>query len=261
MRQDERGAATAAAERQNGGPAGGGSPERVTLPVAGMHCAACANRIERNLQKAPGVRKANVNYATGRATVEYSSREYGVRDAIQTIRDTGYDTRVATVHIGIQGLAMAAGVDRIERLLRRVPGVLEATANQASEEAYVQYVPGATPIADLHQAIREAGYEPAEAIEEEAPEQRERITREREYRILQRKFWVSIVIGVVAMIASFPLMERGAEMEDDLFMRAVEPINDALEGVLPWLYRLDADVLRWGLLVLSLPVIFWAGAQ
>ncbi|MDP9349860.1 MAG: cation transporter, partial [Gemmatimonadota bacterium] len=234
---------------------------RITVPVAGMHCAACANRIERNLQKAPGVRKANVNFATGRATVEYEPDKAGVRDAIQVIRDTGYDTRVARTHIGIQGLDMSAGVERIEKLLRQVPGVLSATANQASEEAYVEYVPGVTEIAHLHQAIREAGYEPAEAIEEEDPEQRERITRVREYRALQRKFWVSIIIGVVAMIASMPLMEHGMAAEGDLFMRAVAPLNRALESVLPWLYRMDPNVIRWTLLVLSLPVVLWAGAQ
>ena len=257
----EQEAGVAEAAQTNHRQAGGAGNERVTLPVAGMHCAACANRIERNLQKAPGVSKANVNYATGRATVEYDPAQCGTRDAIQVIRDTGYDTRVATTHIGIQGLAMAAGVERIEKLLRRVPGVLEATANQASEEAYVQYVPGVTSLAALHEAIREAGYEPAEAIEEEDPERRERLTREREYRILQKKFWVSFVIGAVSMIASFPLMGREAGMEEDIFTRAIRPINRALEGALPWLYQLDPDVIRWALLVMSLPVMFWAGAQ
>ena len=238
-----------------------GTLERVSLPVAGMHCASCAGRIERNLGKSPGVRKANVNFATGRATVEYDPAQTEVRNAIQVIRDTGYDTRVARTHIGIQGLAMAAGVERIEKLLRRVPGVLSASANLASEEAYVEYVPGVTRLADLHQAIREAGYEPAEAIEEEDPEQRERVTRQREYRILQKKFWVSIIIGAISMIASFPLMGGEAGMEEDLWVRAVRPINDALEGIFPWLFQLHPDVIRWGLLVISLPVIFWAGAQ
>jgi Cu+-exporting ATPase len=240
---------------------GSGRAERITVPVAGMHCASCASRIERNLQKSPGVRKANVNFATGRATVEYEPDKAGVRDAIQVIRDTGYDTRVARTHIGIQGLAMAAGVERIEKLLQQVPGVLSATANLASEEAYVEYVPGITPIADLHEAIRKAGYEPAEAIEEEDPEQRERITRVREYRSLQRKFWVSMIIGIIAMIASMPLMEHGMAMEGDLFVRAVAPLNRGLESIFPWLYRMDPGVIRWTLLVLSLPVIFWAGAQ
>ncbi|HVK37823.1 MAG TPA: heavy metal-associated domain-containing protein, partial [Candidatus Kapabacteria bacterium] len=52
---------------------------RVDLPITGMTCAACANRIERQLKRAPGVRVAGVNFATGRATVEYDPEAIGVR--------------------------------------------------------------------------------------------------------------------------------------------------------------------------------------
>ncbi len=48
-----------------------GLGERVDLSVTGMTCAACARRIERKLSRAPGVRRAGVNFATSRATVEY----------------------------------------------------------------------------------------------------------------------------------------------------------------------------------------------
>ena len=44
--------------------------ERVDLPIEGMTCASCANRIERRLNEVDGV-TATVNYATERATVEY----------------------------------------------------------------------------------------------------------------------------------------------------------------------------------------------
>jgi copper chaperone CopZ len=58
--------------------AGGGSRnERVDLPVTGMTCAACARRIERKLSKASGVSLATVNFATGRATVEYDPHQTG----------------------------------------------------------------------------------------------------------------------------------------------------------------------------------------
>ncbi|MBK6316051.1 MAG: YHS domain-containing protein [Blastocatellia bacterium] len=50
------------------------SSERVDLPITGMSCAACARTIEKTLSKAPGVRSANVNFATSRATVEYDPR-------------------------------------------------------------------------------------------------------------------------------------------------------------------------------------------
>ncbi len=63
---------------------------RVELPVTGMTCVACARRIERRLSKAEGVSDAGVNFATGRASVEYDPRMTGVRQLIGVVRDVGY---------------------------------------------------------------------------------------------------------------------------------------------------------------------------
>ena len=49
-----------------------GASERVELPITGMTCASCANRIEKKLNKLDGV-TATVNYATEKATVEYDA--------------------------------------------------------------------------------------------------------------------------------------------------------------------------------------------
>ncbi len=48
------------------------NPERLELPVEGMTCASCANRIERRLNKLDGV-TATVNYATEKAAVEFEA--------------------------------------------------------------------------------------------------------------------------------------------------------------------------------------------
>ena len=56
-----------------------GESQRVELPVTGMTCVACARRIERRLSKTEGVSAASVNFATGRATVEYDAARTGVR--------------------------------------------------------------------------------------------------------------------------------------------------------------------------------------
>jgi Cu+-exporting ATPase len=63
---------------------------RVDLPITGMTCAACARRIERRLSKTPGVRSAGVNFATGRATVEFSTSEIDRRRLRETIEEIGY---------------------------------------------------------------------------------------------------------------------------------------------------------------------------
>ncbi|WP_226986028.1 cation-translocating P-type ATPase [Brachybacterium sp. FME24] len=61
--------------------------ERYTFDVSGMTCAACANRIERKLNKLDGV-SATVNYATERAVVTGITSP---AHAIDVIRGAGYD--------------------------------------------------------------------------------------------------------------------------------------------------------------------------
>lgn len=70
--------------------------ERVDLPIAGMSCAGCAQRIEKALTAAPGVNEARVNFATSRATVEFDPNVTGREALAQTVRDTGYDVPAAT---------------------------------------------------------------------------------------------------------------------------------------------------------------------
>ncbi len=67
-----------------------GDGERVDLPITGMTCAACARRIERKLSKAPGVTRANVNFATSRATVEYDPQATGAGQLIESVKEAGY---------------------------------------------------------------------------------------------------------------------------------------------------------------------------
>jgi len=58
---------------------------RLDFPVKGMHCAACVNKVERALKTVPGVRRAVVNLATERATVELAddtSPMEALRDAV-----------------------------------------------------------------------------------------------------------------------------------------------------------------------------------
>lgn len=58
--------------------------------IGGMTCAACATRIEKGLNKLPGVTKANVNLAMESAHVEYTPSEVTVEDMIQRVQKLGY---------------------------------------------------------------------------------------------------------------------------------------------------------------------------
>ncbi|WP_026679256.1 heavy metal translocating P-type ATPase [Fictibacillus gelatini] len=64
--------------------------EKVEFEISGMTCAACANRIEKKLNKLPGVLNATVNFALETASVDYNSSEITVSDMKNAILKIGY---------------------------------------------------------------------------------------------------------------------------------------------------------------------------
>jgi P-type Cu+ transporter len=68
-------------------------PAEIQLDLVGMTCASCANRIERGLNKVPGV-EATVNYATERATVRVDDGEGDVEALIAAVEKAGYHASV-----------------------------------------------------------------------------------------------------------------------------------------------------------------------
>jgi Cu+-exporting ATPase len=68
-----------------------------------------------------------------------------------------------SVDIGIGGMTCASCVARVERALKKVPGVSQASVNLATESARIVYAPGEQMEARLRRAVRDAGYEPRAA--------------------------------------------------------------------------------------------------
>ena len=62
-----------------------------TFPLLGMSCAACAARIDKTLNRLPGVSRVAVNYAAATATVEYDPERCSPESLQQAVRDAGYD--------------------------------------------------------------------------------------------------------------------------------------------------------------------------
>jgi P-type Cu+ transporter len=67
----------------------GPAAEHVELPIEGMTCASCANRIERKLNKLDGVH-ASVNYALERATVDYDPGAVAPEELLAAVEAAGY---------------------------------------------------------------------------------------------------------------------------------------------------------------------------
>src|SRR5690242_8229316 len=70
--------------------------EKVVIPVSGMTCAACQSRVQRTLNKTPGVVDASVNLMMGSATVAFDPSATTPEALVETIRATGYGAELPT---------------------------------------------------------------------------------------------------------------------------------------------------------------------
>jgi len=237
---------------------------RITLPVEGMTCGACAATVQKRLEQAPGVMDAAVNYATGKATVTLDDARAKVADLVRAVREVGYDCAKAVVTFGIEGLHYASGTERLEGALRELPGVLSATANQATELVRVEYVPGLVTARDLEGAVAAVGFAVSEPIAEEDPVERERLKRRREVRGLAWKFAGAAVAALITMVGSMPLMGGMDAKGHDLVARLTRPLDGLLRGLLPQLYAFadtDPQLLKLAMMVVTVLVLAWCGRQ
>lgn len=128
--------------------------ETVSLPVEGMTCASCVGRVEAALAKVEGVSSVSVNLATERADIRVSG-PVDRQALVQAVEKVGFGVPVATVELAVDGMTCASCVARLERALKVIPGVTDATVNLATERATVQGVAGTDA---LISAVEGAGF-------------------------------------------------------------------------------------------------------
>jgi Cu+-exporting ATPase len=184
----------------------------VEIPITGMTCASCVARNEKALRKVEGVYAANVNFATEKASVTFDPTVVDLEHLREAITKVGYGVSTQTETLAIKGMTCASCVARNEKALRKVPGVLRADVNFATEQATIEYIPGQITHGDLVDAVKKAGYEvvdePASGAEGEAAGaagelvDHAALERERHYRELRRKVAFGAVLSVVIFLGS-----------------------------------------------------------
>ncbi|MBN9563501.1 MAG: cadmium-translocating P-type ATPase [Alphaproteobacteria bacterium] len=170
--------------------------QHVQLAIEGMTCATCAGRVEKALNRLPGV-EASVNLAGEIADVRYDAAVLGADRLAEAVEDAGYSVRHDRRELAIGGMTCATCADRLEKALSRLPGVLRAEVNLVTEKAVVEGI-GLRP-ADLIGAAQDAGYAAALLT---GDAERERELEATEARRLRR----DLVQVVAAVVLTAPLL-------------------------------------------------------
>ena len=127
----------------------------ISLPIEGMTCASCVGRVEAALAKVEGVDTVSVNLATERADIRLAGPVDRMA-LIQAVEKVGYEVPAGVTELAIEGMTCASCVGRVEKALKAIPSVTEATVNLATERATVR---GLAAVEDLIAAVDKVGYE------------------------------------------------------------------------------------------------------
>jgi Cu+-exporting ATPase len=133
------------------------------LQVTGMSCASCVGRVEKALQAVAGVRSASVNPATEQATV-IAEPSLTTEALAAAVRQAGYALASREVLLRIGGMSCASCVGRVEKALRKLPGVLSASVNLATETAALRVL-STVAVSALIEAVERAGYSASDAAQ------------------------------------------------------------------------------------------------
>ncbi|WP_440960833.1 heavy metal translocating P-type ATPase [Paenibacillus nitricinens] len=207
---------------------------QTSLQITGMTCAACANRIEKGLNKLEGVTEANVNFAMERATVTYDPSIVDVSKMEASIQKLGYSTAKEAVDLQLVGMTCAACALKIEKTLNKLPGVSIANVNFAMETAHVEYNPVEVSVSDMQQRVDKLGYKAVLKQEQGDPAKQ----RQQDLTKQKRKLLISAIL-------SFPLL--WAMVSHFSFTS--------------WIWLPDLFMNPWFQLILATPVQFYIGKQ
>ena len=201
-----------------------------SIKIGGMHCASCAQTIEKNLKKLKGVKNVNVNFATETANIEYDSKIIHDIDIEKTVEKTGYKVIKAAgneLNLKVIGMDNPHCINTVGNALNLLKGITYKNLS-TNEKAAIGYDPSLINPEEIKKAIKKAGYE---SIEESGID-REKETREKEIKHLKNLFLTGLILSIPTFILSFP----------DLFKLNL--------GNLP---------VNWILLILATPVQFYVG--
>lgn len=173
------------------------------------------------------------------------------------------------VTVSVTGMTCAACQSFIQRTLADQPGVQDANVNLMLHNATVTFDPSVTSLSALVETIRHTGYGAEEPVRDEsvlAEQERHDEEQLREYKRLRMKAAVSLLAGFVAMILSIPLMSMSSaggmqRMNDPLMSWNMRVLDPVLRRLLPWIYQVNDNTMRWFLFALAAFVMGWAGRR
>ena len=172
------------------------------IKIRGMHCASCANTIEKSIKNVKGVKTANVNFGAEKAVVEHEDSTK-LADLEKAVKDVGYDVfkeqEEGVLRLKIIGMDNPHCLETVNNALTALNGIIKKDL-AINEKATIYYDPNKVLASEIKKTIENAGYKPIEETTVDA----EKELRQKEIKKLKNLFLLSLVLTIPIFILSFP---------------------------------------------------------
>lgn len=187
--------------------------EDMEIPVYGMTCEHCVNRVKKALENLPGVENVNVSMAESKAFFTYDKAQLNLEDINSAIEEAGYSSiniillpsttgdgldeevrEEVKKQFKVSGMTCANCALTIEKKLKSTPGVRLASVNFANETVTVEYDPQTINLIGIFDQVKDAGYIPLENKHE----------MEEERTAVKQRNW--LIFSTVLSLPIMPLM-------------------------------------------------------
>ena len=171
-----------------------------SMKIEGMSCSACANRIERVVNKLHGVEKGSVNFATETLALEYDESAIELEQVEAAIEKAGFKVKknIKDYTFKVEGMSCSACANRVERVTQKIEGIELAVVNFATEKLTIKLDADVASYGQVKAAVEKAGFQ---LVSEEDTIKSEEKKRNEASKLLIR-FIISLIFAVPLLIIS-----------------------------------------------------------
>jgi Cu+-exporting ATPase len=171
--------------------------KRTAIKIGGMHCAGCVNSIQKYVSDLKGVLKCEVSLAAEKAILEFEPSLVNLPTIEKAIEAAGYRVVYEKLTLKISGITDSSDADSLEKRLKEIEGVKDASINYGNSQVIVEYNQALLSLSDLRQFITKIGYQ---ILSEDLSESAEQI----EAKKLKKLFAVGVGFVIPIMIFGYP---------------------------------------------------------